>query len=254
MKPHDAAYFDHECCRPFLHEGGETGVLLLHGFSGSVSHVRPLGDALADRGYTVMGVNLPGHATTEREMAKTGWKDWLTASRDAMEELRTLCSTAVVAGLSMGGVLSLILAEEKRADGCVTLSAPMAAQNRLIYFSGILSIFKPRISWKSSSERARQLDVAFDYGYSGFPSRKAGDLNRLISTARRDLAHASCPLLTVQSDDDDAIWPGSADCILSGVSSQNKRNLALKGVPHVCTLSRELPAIVDAMDQFLKTL
>jgi esterase/lipase len=47
MKPYDASRFNHDCCRPFLHEGGEKGVLLLHGFTGSVAHMRPLGDALA---------------------------------------------------------------------------------------------------------------------------------------------------------------------------------------------------------------
>ncbi len=253
MEPYDASHFSHDRCRPFLHEGGEKGVLLLHGFTGSVAHMRPLGDALADRGYSVMGINLPGHATTEADMAKTGWKDWLSASQNALAHLRRRCPTVTVAGLSMGGAIALILAEEGLSDACVTLSAPMAAQNKWIHLSGLLSPFVPRISWEAGPER-EQLNAAFDYGYSGFSTRTAADLNRLIRMARKNLAKVACPVLAVQSTGDTAVWPGSADMIVAQVKSADKRKLVLQDVPHVCTLSRELPAIVDAMDELMKTL
>lgn len=47
---------------------------------------------------------------------------------------------------------------------------------------------------------------------------------------------------------DESIWPGSADTILDGVSSEVRRKLWLNGVPHVCTISRELNAITDAVE------
>ncbi|MDD3214812.1 MAG: alpha/beta fold hydrolase [Eubacteriales bacterium] len=251
MKPYDASYFNHDRCRPFLHTGGDKGVLLLHGFTGSVAHMRPLGDALADRGYTVMGVNLPGHATTEEDMAKTGLEQWISASQTALKRLRSRCDTVAVAGLSMGGDLSLILAEEKLTDACITLSTPMAVQNKLLYFSRVIAPFKPRISWAPSPERKKKLNAAFDYGYSGFPTRSAADLNRLIRMARKDLHSITCPTLTVQSLGDETIWLGSADCILSGIASAKKEKLVLKDDPHVCTLSDDLPEIVNAIDEFL---
>ena len=128
MKPFDAAYFQRDCCKPFFHEGSDKGILLIHGFTGSVSHMRPLGDALADRGYTVMGINLPGHATTEADMAKSDWRQWLDAARTALVKLKKSCLSVTVAGLSMGGVIALILAEEGLADACVSISAPMATR------------------------------------------------------------------------------------------------------------------------------
>ncbi len=251
MKPLGANHFDHDCCRPFFHKGSARGVLLVHGFTGSVAHMRPLGDALADRGYTVMGINLPGHATTEADMARTGWQAWLTATRTAVATLREVCPTVAVAGLSMGGVLSLLMAEEQRVDACVTLSAPMATQNRLIRLSALAAPFMPRVSWAPAQERHRTLDERFDYGYTGFPTRSAADLARLIRMARKGLAQITCPVLSIQSTGDQTIWPGSADCILEGVSSQRKQKLLLNDVPHVCTLSVELPAIVDAMADWL---
>ena len=56
----------------------------------------------------------------------------------------------------------------------------------------------------------------------------------------------------MQSDQDETIWLGSADQILEGVSSDVRRKLQLKGVPHVVTLSRELDAIVEATDGLMR--
>ncbi len=254
MKSYDPVHFNHENCKPFLLDGSEKGVLLLHGFTGSVAHMRPLGDMLWQRGYTVMGVNLPGHASTEREMGAADWRQWLNASREALAQLRNHCTAVTVAGLSMGGVLSLILAEDKLADACVTLSAPMAVQNKLFHFARVLSPFMPRISWTEPEERRQLPYAAFDFGYSGFPTRKAADLSRLIGMARRNLSQIDCPLLVVQSDGDRTIARESAQIILDGAASKIKQKLTLTEAPHVCTLSAELPDIVSAMDAFMEKI
>ena len=254
MEPFDASHFNHNRCKPFLHEGGEKGVLLIHGFTGSVSHMRPLGDALADRGYTVMGINLPGHATTEADMATTDWKQWLDAARKAALTLKKRCKIVTVAGLSMGGLLALILAEEGLSDACVPISAPLATLNRLIRFAGLVSPLKPRVSWAPAEERHQQLDPKFDYGYSGFPTAKAADLQKLIRMARKGLGSIECPVLAIQSTGDKTIWSGSADCVMDGVSSKIKQKLVLQDVPHACTISVELPTIVDAMDRLMEGL
>ena len=254
MKAFDASHFNLDRCKPFLHVGGETGVLLIHGFTGSVANMRPLGDALADLGYTVMGINLPGHATTEADMAASNARQWLQAAREAAIQLRRKCATVVVAGLSMGGVLALLLASEGLVDACVTLSAPMALHNRLARFTPWLAPVMPRISKAPTDERHRLIDASFDYGYSGFPSRKMADLLWLIRRARKQMPDVTCPLLVVQSDGDHTIWLGSAGWIDAHVNSKNKQLLALRGVHHVCTLSPALPEIVSTMDTWLHTL
>lgn len=254
MKAYDASYFDVEVCRPFLHEGSDKGIVLLHGFGGSVSHMRPLGDALAALGYTVMGINLPGHATTEADMATTGWQQWLEAARQAVLALKARCTTVVVGGLSMGGVLSLLLAERGLPDACIAISAPMFTRNRFIRFAKLAAPLYPRVTNASPNKRHKQLDAAYDYGYSGFPTSKAADLNRLIRMARTGLGHIVCPLLAIQSTGDRVIWAGSADCIINGCNSAQKRKLILNDVPHVCTISRELPTIVSSVDALLKAL
>lgn len=244
--------FDHPFCQPFDHEGGDSGIVLIHGFTGTCAHMRKLADELALRGHTVRTINLPGHATTEADMAKANWQQWLQAAKQAVYDMMQETRTCTVCGLSMGGVLALLVAQQMKVDACVPISAPMAVKNRLLPLSGLCAPLVPRIAWKGQPQRQQQLDPAYDYGYSGFPTAKGADLHKLIKLARQNLFNITCPILCVQSDADETIWYGSADAILEGVSSKVRKKLWLHDVPHVCTISRELPAIVDAVDALMK--
>ena len=247
MEPTKQGYFDVPVCQPIDHPGSDCGILLMHGFTGSPAHMRMLADGLIEKGYTVKSIRLPGHATTEEDMAKADWKSWLQAAKEAALEMMGRCKTVVVCGLSMGGVLALLVAEQMKVNACVAISAPMATQNRFLALSGAIAPFMKRCSWSSQPERRHALDPAFDYGYTGFPTAKGADLHHLIRLARKNLFNITCPLLCVQSDGDETVWPGSADCILNGVSSQKKWKLWLHGVPHVCTISKEEPAILEGV-------
>ena len=102
--------FSSPVCQPFFLEGGSHAVLLIHGFTGSAGHMRPLGEALHAQGFTVQGINLPGHATSMEDMGRTQWQDWLQAAKEACVALKDRYEHVSVAGLSMGGVLTLLLA------------------------------------------------------------------------------------------------------------------------------------------------
>lgn len=254
MQPRDIGYFAGDECKPFLFSGGETGIVLLHGFTGSVAHMRPLGETLYRRGYSALGINLPGHATTEEEMASVGQRDWLRAAEDAVRQLRQHCRKVAVCGLSMGGALSLLIAEQGLADACVSISTPLPSSNRWLPLTGSLFVFHPRISWERDENRTQQLDQRYDKGYAGFPTRKGADLYALIRQAQRNLPKISCPILVIQSRDDHSISQSSADTILDNVSSVYKEKLLLQGAPHVCTISGKLPEIADAIDTLLRSM
>lgn len=252
MEPYQKEYFDREVCQPFYHRGNDCGVLLIHGFTGSCAHMRPLADELAARGYTVRTINLPGHALTEADMAQTTWQQWLQAAKEAAYQMMQEVRIFTVAGLSMGGVLALLVAEQMKVDACVPISAPTAVKNRLLPLAGFASALIPRISWGSPTDRHTHIDKAYDFGYSGFPTARGADLNRLIKMANRNLFSIQCPILVVQSDGDETIWEGSADRILKDVSSKVRRKLWLHGMPHVVTLTPEYPNIANAMDDLMQ--
>lgn len=244
--------FDLPVCKPVDIAGNEHGILLMHGFTGTPAHMRKLADAIAEKGYTVKSICLPGHATTEDDMAKADWLQWLQAAKEATLELRNRCKTVTVSGLSMGGVLALLVAEQMKVDACIPISAPMGTKNKLLCLAGIAAPFIKRIPWGGDPDRPSVLDKDYDYGYSGFPTAKGADLYKLIRLARKNLFSIDCPVLAVQSDADETIWEGSADYIIENVSSKQKWKLQLHDVPHVCTISEEFPAILDGMLRILE--
>jgi carboxylesterase len=187
-------------------------------------------------------------------MARATAAQWLAAAHEARQTLRKRCDTVTVAGLSLGGLLALLLAEEGLADACVAISAPMATRNRWLRYAWLIAPFYPRVSWAPEADRHRDLNPAFDYGYSGFPTRNALDLARLIHKARKGLSRVQCPLLVVQSTGDQVVWPGSADWMMSHVSTEAPQRLTLQGVPHACTISAEMPRITAAIDSLEKSL
>ena len=187
-------------------------------------------------------------------MAKTGWQEWLQAAKQATVALKEKCGTVAVCGLSMGGLLALLAAGQVRVNACIPISTPMATQNKWLRLAGIAAPFYPRVAWPLRASRREGVDKAYDYGYAGFPTRSAADLYHLIKLTRRNLSAVSCPILCVQSADDRTIWQGSADTILKSVSSRDKQKLLLYGVPHVATLSVELPTIVKAVDSLMQKI
>ena len=243
----------HENARPFLLEGGEDAILLTHGFTGSAAHMRPLGEYLHAQGFTVRGILLPGHGTSLREMRDSRWQDWLNAELTAVRELKEKYRTVTVAGLSMGGCLSLIAAEQMPVDACVTISAPMKTQQKFTWAAPALALFMPEILWKNGAVNdKRWLDPEYNIGYAGMPTARVADLNHIMKQARKNLYSLTCPLLSVQSHGDETISADSADIIQQGAASQVKQMLWLDEVPHVCTISREEDNIGQTMTDFLR--
>ncbi len=242
----------HENARPFYLPGGEHAVLLTHGFTGTPAHMRPLGERLHQAGFTVQGILLPGHGTQIADMRKSDWQQWLKAELDAVHQLKERYGKVSVAGLSMGGDLSLIAAEQMEVAACIAISAPMKTQAKFTSLARPLSLFKPELQWKRGAGKRHDLLREYNIGYTGFPTARVYDLNYLMHLARRNLYSVTCPLMVVQSHDDHTISADSAQIIYDGAASGQKEMLWLDGVPHVCTISCELEHIAERMIAFLR--
>ena len=248
--------FSDAVCQPFFLQGKAEngkihGVLLMHGFTGTAAHMRLIGEKLHARGFTVMGINLPGHATNMDDMAQHTWSDWLNAAKDALLALKKQCDYVSVAGLSMGGCLSLILGEQMQPTAIAPISAPMGTQLPL-WMAKVARPFLPTIWWKTRDANPVPVVNEYDCGSPGFRSSCAGHLDKLIKVARRNLHAVTCPVLVVQSHADATIIPQSAEIILKGVSSEQKSVLWLDDVPHVCTITHEADHIAAALAEHFR--
>ena len=243
----------HENARPFLLEGGEHAVLLTHGFTASPAHMLPLAHRLHQAGFTVQGILLPGHGTCLADMKKSRWQDWLAAELDAVHALKEKYQYVSVGGLSMGGVLSLIAAEQTDVTACVPISTPIKIRFPFIGLAKPASYFIKEMRWgPGSAVHDDRLMMEYNIGYPGYPTDKAHDLNILMKKAYRNLYLVNCPTLIIQSHADLTVRSVSAQMIYDGVSSREKEILWLEKVPHVCTISTECDHIAEKMIAHLK--
>lgn len=130
MKTRPEVDFSSPLCQPYEVRQGEHGVLLMHGFAGSAAHMRPLAEGLVQQGFGVRTINLPGHATTLEDMRRCSWQDWLNAAKEAFREMKEQYRFVSVTGLSMGGCLTLMIAEQSDPTAIAPISAPMGVLNR----------------------------------------------------------------------------------------------------------------------------
>ena len=72
--------------------GGDVGCLLIHGFTGAPSELRGLGEHLQSAGISALGVRLPGHGTSLRDLVRHGRRSWLACARGGLDELLRHCS------------------------------------------------------------------------------------------------------------------------------------------------------------------
>lgn len=245
------ASIDSPLAKPFAFPEGEHGVLLIHGFTGSPAHMRLLGEGLKDRGFAVRGICLPGHGTCPEDMLRFSWQDWLLCARENAREMRREYRYFSAAGLSMGGVLALMLAEETDdLTACVPIAAPMKTVSRARVLSPLLAPVYPMLPKRVDPGRAEGFPE-YDVGYETIPTASVGHLSALMRRARQHLNLIRCPILTVQSHADRVVTADSPRIILENVRSEKRAELWLDRAPHVCTISPEYPRIVDAMAAFL---
>ena len=117
---------------PFFFPGGETGCLLIHGFTGAPKEMLGLGEHLAAQGYTVLGPRLFGHSTVLKDMIRARYIDWVASTLDGYYMIRGACTKVVIMGLSLGGALALYLGSHHPVDGLVAMSTPYVTPHPLM--------------------------------------------------------------------------------------------------------------------------
>jgi carboxylesterase len=236
--------------QPFAFDRGPIGCVLLHGFTAAPKEMRPLGDYLAERNFTVRGVRIAGHATCPQDLARTTWRDWVASARTTIDELRTRCTQVWGIGLSMGGLISLYLAEQQQLDGVIALAPPILTPDKRAPIARFIWPFKP-YSFKDFADLQDQQALAHHADYALFPTRSVAQLYDLIRHTRRDLARVRTPLLLILARQDRVVSIGNGDYIFDRVGSTDKTRIVLERGGHIITEDFDKDVAFEKISHFL---
>jgi carboxylesterase len=227
---------------PYRHEGGEVGVLLCHGFTGSPQSLRPWARYLAEQGLTVSLPLLPGHGTRWEDLAVTGWPDWYAEVDRELRALRKRCARVFVAGLSMGGALALRLAA-KHAEGVegVVVVNPANKVHGLAAYALPVARHVLRTTKGIVSDIA--LEGALETGYERVPLHAAYSLRAFLRLVDSELPQVTQPLLLLRSTRDHVVPAVDSERTLGRVSSTDVTEILLEQSYHVATLDHDADRI-----------
>ncbi len=235
-----------ELAKEFYYKGNKTGILLIHGFTGTPAEVRLLGEFLRGKGYTVKGILLKGHGTSPADMRKCNHRDWIRGAVDGYKSLKQECDEVFAVGLSMGGLLSLYLARNYDIRGVVSLSTPIRVRRGATAFSYIERNFKIYILRKLEKKDINIIS------HDKAPIFGVRNLLRLIKYVKENLEFIEKPVLIMQSYRDRTVSPISAHIIYRTIGSKDKSIIYLHKSGHIITCDCEKEQVFEEVYSFIK--
>jgi carboxylesterase len=264
-----------------IHLPGSNGAsaILIHGLTGTPNEVRFLANFLNKKGYTVFCPRLENHGEPLHILKKTKWQQLYESVRKVFLEIQQSeqCGPIFTAGLSMGALLALLLAEEFPAyiSGVCCLSPtlfydgwnipwtkcllPLAYATPLKYISYFKEEPPYGIKNKSIQQRIHEyyknadlhkLNGVAKYGYPFFPVTLLCELNRLIKHLVKKLPMIKTPVQCIQAKNDDMTSVKNSQYICKKIQSEVKEIFLLDNSYHVITADFERETVAEQMEAF----
>lgn len=236
---------------PFSHQGGDAGVLVLHGFTGNPQSMRPLAEVLAGAGFTVELPLWPGHGTAVEDMIPTRWADWSTAAEAAYLELAGRCRVVGLAALSMGGTLSCWLAERYPSVAGLALVNPMVDPPAESFRDVMRGLLEQGVEVAPGVGSDIAKEGMTEDAYLGSPVAAALSFFEGVDEVAAKLADIHCPVLLMQSRNDHVVPSSSGDVLEAGVAGPVER-VWLENSFHVATLDHDAAEIEKRTVEFMR--
>ena len=248
----------------FFLPGGDDCVLLVHGLTGTPTEMRTIAKQLAKQGFSVMCPQLAGHCGSVADLRRSKWQDWYGSIERAFEAAKQTHTRVYVAGLSMGALIALKLAEEKgaRVAGLGLLSVTFFydgwnmphLRRKLLLPLVLYSPLRYFVSWRENPpygikcERTRAAvhnvltrrdkNAAQKVGIFSTPAVTIHESLRLIRVVKNALPGVHSPALIVHSTEDDTASIKNAHYVVARISSNKVETFFVDNTYHVLTLDK----------------
>ncbi len=235
---------------PYSFKGNkDIGLLLIHGFTGTTSSLKGIADYFTKLGYHIELPRLSGHGTKPEDLNNVKYTDWLSDVEEAFDKLKKRCLNIFVIGLSMGGSLTLIMAENHPEIKAIVLI------NHACIFKDIRLLFVPILKHFMRFADAVSGDVkdpeVKELAYDKSPVWGVHELLKLIKLMKKDLNKVTQPTLILKSKEDHVIPRESVSYVYERIQSVKKRVEWLTNSYHVATIDYDKEVIIEKIKNFI---
>lgn len=222
--------------QPFVLPGGPIGILVVHGYGGSIGDYRSFAEQLHRHAYTVSGMRLAGHGQGIDVLAKSDMYDWRESVFTAARQLGQQSSQLFLVGASFGGDLAVDYAAHATAavSGLVLINTPLAHRRAKRKRAGLamLRFLSPNLPKMGLSPADKQK-------YAELGSTTAWPISGLLETDRflrifvvPALPRIHTPTLVMKNAGDTYVAGKSAVDIYHALHTADKHLITIPGHTH----------------------
>ena len=214
-----------------------------------------MGEYLSEQGFPCLGVRLAGHATRPEDMIRSRYRDWMVSVEDGYHLLRGVTDHIYLIGLSMGGILSLLMSTKLDVAGVVAMSTPYRLP--IDYPAWLMRIvskfvtYQPKSKDDSGSGWFDQDAYAEHISYPQNPVRSGAEMQSLITEMRRALPNVGAPVLLIHSKNDTYVSPENMEHIYTDLGTSDQTKLYISEAGHVVTRDAAKEQVFEAVSEFI---
>jgi len=224
---------------PLFLKGSRRGCLLLHGAGGGTTwDLKEFAEVLhAQTQMTVWLPALTGFGTKPEDLFRITFDDWRRDAYKGVDRLRKDCDEVFVVGHSMGGLLAVLLASERRdVKGIVTWAASLRVRTRLLPLLSI--VHRTPLLRRLLPERVpnRMPEWVLQQGWVGYdwiPVQLGLAVYESVKRLKNALGKVQCPALVVQGSRDKMVAEDAARRLYQGIASVKKQLWIVSGANHL---------------------
>lgn len=234
------------------------GALLLHGFTATPECLNSLAGPLRQKGFVVSAPLLVGHGTTPEELSKTTWQDWYEGVEKNFKDLQKKVDEVFVAGLSLGGLLALMLASEYPVKKLALLATPVFLSGILAKYvlpvvahSSLINVYPYQKKWAGAAINDPVAREEFK-SYTKMPIKSIMAIVDLQKEVALRLPKITPPVLILHSPHDTTAPYANMDYLKQHLGSKEIKTVTLEKSDHVLTMDYEKEQVAQEVVSFFQ--